>query len=307
MKVVHLEQNTPEWLAWRAQRHTASEAPIIAGVAPSWWALRTWDDLHARKAGLGEGPVSAYTQSARVHGHEQEATARHLAEQRYGVPYAATCVEDAAGRFGASLDGYQLEHPGSPLWLEIKCPARGVRSESYRTVDQGDFPPALWWQLVHQAGVLSPDPDTMAGIVVMPECAADTLYREISARALLADWPALAQKWNRFDAYEQPGRADVDWLVAAGAWRTAQAKATAAKAELEHAKAALLQLATSDREEGGGIRLTRTTRAGGLHYRAWSEALAQRLIALGVPAQDIETDKATHQKPDVTVVTVKEV
>jgi len=40
MKVVDLEQGTPQWLAWRRAGIGASEAPVIMGLSPWCRGLR---------------------------------------------------------------------------------------------------------------------------------------------------------------------------------------------------------------------------------------------------------------------------
>ena len=50
MKVVNLSQRSPEWLAWRSQGVTASEAAAIVGRSPYKTLWRLW----AEKTGLCE-------------------------------------------------------------------------------------------------------------------------------------------------------------------------------------------------------------------------------------------------------------
>ena len=67
MRLVNLEQGSPEWNRWRREKATASAAAVIMSCTPRWMNVRTWPDLHLSMAGLGPIP-SKWEQRAYDHG-----------------------------------------------------------------------------------------------------------------------------------------------------------------------------------------------------------------------------------------------
>lgn len=191
MRLVTIAQRTPEWYAWRAGKATASRADVIAGCAPRWKAVRTWDDLRMDMAGLGPEP-SEWMLRARERGQRMEATA--LDWSAYGASPA--CIEmDGDARFTASLDG--LDYGRYPIaWVEIKCPMHGERSKTWRAMGEDRVPDHIRVQLVHQAAVIG-DEDGICRLVCFLG-AGKLRTMDIHAANLLAEWPPLHERWIRF-------------------------------------------------------------------------------------------------------------
>lgn len=117
MRVVDLRQRTPEWLTWRRQGITASDAPVILGESPWKTPWRLW----AEKTGLVEEDRPDNPHLRR--GIEEEPKARQAFEERHEVLLLPLCGEhEEHSILRASFDG--LDEEGRPV--EIKAPsARG--------------------------------------------------------------------------------------------------------------------------------------------------------------------------------------
>lgn len=99
MKVIDLEQGSPEWLAWRKTVITATDCPAILGSSPWTSAYKCWQ----RKLGLiPEQPSN----DAMERGKRLEPIARERFIKRYGINMTPRVVESSEFEFlGASLDG----------------------------------------------------------------------------------------------------------------------------------------------------------------------------------------------------------
>ncbi len=120
MRLVDIEQRTPEWLAWRAQGIGASEAPVIMGESP----YQTPHNLWGVKSGLIEPPdLSGNPNVRRGVGFEDAALA--CFEEMTGEIAIPTCGEHQDFPFvRASFDGW-----APTKTTEIKCP----------------YPAHAWW------------------------------------------------------------------------------------------------------------------------------------------------------------------
>lgn len=130
MKIIDVEQGSPEWLVYRRSKKMASEAAALMGCAP--WFPRTAYELFEVKSGRREVRVTP----AMARGVELEARARALYEVERGdlmVPYVVEGEEDCA----ASLDG--LSWDGDRL-LEVKCPWKGSASDLWARAARGQVP-----------------------------------------------------------------------------------------------------------------------------------------------------------------------
>ena len=133
MRVVELDQRTDEWLTWRRQGITATEAGAIAGHSDYCTPWRVW----AEKTGRVE-PDDLSKVPAVIYGIEHEDEVRNLFMLETGDVAFPACGEwDENPVFRASFDG--LTSSGCPV--EIKCPsdstiidllAKGEESEVYK-------------------------------------------------------------------------------------------------------------------------------------------------------------------------------
>lgn len=114
MKYVNLEQRSDEWLAWRRNGITATEAAVILGLS----RYKTKRELWAEKTGRAE-PRDLSNNPVVRYGVEHEPIARALFENERNVCVLPACGEmDEEPVFRASFDGFTPD--GEPV--EIKCP-----------------------------------------------------------------------------------------------------------------------------------------------------------------------------------------
>ena len=103
-KTVNLQQGSPEWLAFRREHCTASEAPMMLGLHKN---VKRSELLRMKKLGT-EQEFSDYVQSNILDkGHEVEAMARAILEGRIGEDLYP--VTGHAGKLSVSLDGITLD------------------------------------------------------------------------------------------------------------------------------------------------------------------------------------------------------
>lgn len=118
MKVVNLSQRSPEWLNWRSQGVTASEAAVIVGRSPYKTIWRLW----AEKTGLCE-PDDLSNNPFVQRGMALEDDARQGFEQRHNTLLLPICAEsERHAALRCSFDG--INDDGEPV--ELKVPAQGT-------------------------------------------------------------------------------------------------------------------------------------------------------------------------------------
>lgn len=144
MKILHHEQGSPEWLAARMGKPTASQFSQIVTAARG--------DLSKSSEGLinellaqrfaPEEFAEGYQTASMERGTEMEPQARAAYEWATGrtVQTVGLCLSDC-GRYGASPDGLV----GSDGGIEIKCPAAKTHVGYYRD----GVLPAAYKQQVH--------------------------------------------------------------------------------------------------------------------------------------------------------------
>ncbi|KXJ45854.1 YqaJ viral recombinase family protein [Marinobacter sp. Hex_13] len=132
-KLVKVEQGSPEWLALRAERDTASEAPAMVGKSK----YQTRNGLMDQKATGVVPEPSERQQKAFDKGHKAEAAARPIADAMIDDELYPVVLDDAEGGYLASMDGLTMcrkigwEHK----WLNADLAAQidaGELDEHYR-------------------------------------------------------------------------------------------------------------------------------------------------------------------------------
>ena len=135
MKIVDLSQRSPEWLRWRAQGVTASEAAIVLGRSPYKTPWRLW----AERTGLARAPDLSANPHVR-RGNALEDEARQAFEERHGTMLLPLCGESEEHPIlRASFDG--IADDGSPV--ELKVPAERTFTEVSAKKTRGACLPAL--------------------------------------------------------------------------------------------------------------------------------------------------------------------
>lgn len=137
MKIIELEQGSPEWLAWRKTVITATDASIIRGNNPWDTPYKCWQ----RKLGLIEEKKS---NEAMERGKRLEPEARAQFIQKFGIDMIPVVAESSEYEFlGASLDGLSTDKSSI---LEIKCGG----SKLHYMAARGEIPQYYQDQMQHQ-------------------------------------------------------------------------------------------------------------------------------------------------------------
>ena len=329
-----LEQGTGEWLAWRQDRHTASQAPVIMDACPSYYNVRSWADLRVEKVGLGAEPDER-TKAAWAHGAKLEDEARDVAFPAF----QPLCIEydshdrTGAGKtimYGSSYDGVRvyLTDEGRIKqvdWCEIKCPVSGRKSKMLFAVrDNRDGPvrdrvlPHTWWQLVHQALVLGPVAgDCYLGIYLPDD---DMELVRIPAEELLRDAVDLDLEWQRFNRGEEQFSTDLAWDKAARAWIAAKDHLDIVKGNEKEARDILADLVPDSigepgegGREGAGVKAAYVTRTGSVDWQKFATDLYEEWVGAIKLNKEWEGEKPEafkklaegHRKPGSVSFTVR--
>jgi len=119
MKVIDAVQGTPEWLASRAGRVTASMISNVL-MKPETAGYRDYQAQLVAEILTGKPQGSDYTNAHMQFGTETEPLARsaYEAETGFSVDEVGLCIHPTIDRAGASPDGLV----GNSGLVEIKCP-----------------------------------------------------------------------------------------------------------------------------------------------------------------------------------------
>lgn len=257
--IVQLKQGTQQWHAYRQSRRNASESAAVLGLSPWMTPYQLW----LAKTGRLQTPATAAMQR----GTDLEPLARAAYELQTGHIMEPLVIEE--GPYSASLDGMTLD--GS-LILEIKCPFKGMRSELWEGVSQGQVPQQYVIQIQHQLMVAGADTahlwvfDGVQGIL-------HTIERDEMCMQRIRD------AWDQFMPYldsdsppplsegDTHHRSDTGWQQAAQTYIQARQRSEEAAATLDAARAALMSLANHPREQGAGVTVTRYWKQGNIDYK----------------------------------------
>lgn len=270
MNTLELAQGSQEWLDWRRTRRMASETPAVTRRSP----YQSWEGLRDTKRG-----GSTFTTAAMAHGHKYESTARFMAQAETGMFFKPVVVEDDAGVYGASLDGLD----GSAI-LEIKCPASGRASKTWKMAEAGLIRPDYDDQIIHQMAVAN------ASICYFAVYDADTDRLLMLERRPDADvWKGQQKLWEEFWTWhltDDPDpaknvRSDEAWADAAAFFTAAKRQADYFSKLAEGYRANLLELAGGEQSMGAGVRVTPFNKVGSIDYKKAITDLA--------PNADLET------------------
>lgn len=235
MRIVNIKQGTPEWLAWRNQGITATDAGILLLLDPD----KTWWRLWAEKTGRVSPEDLSGNPNVR-RGKALEPKAREALESRFDCILLPICVEHQDVRIiRASLDG--ILTTGQPV--EIKCPhentwkdvlANGDKSEAY-----------LRYQSQVQTQILACGADSgylafyFEGHLKVFEIAANpTFHAELVAKAqhfwaTHIEGDKEPEKDPLRDIFVPVGQPRGEWLTLATQWKKASAKAAKMKEQLD--------------------------------------------------------------------------
>lgn len=289
---VDLEQNTPEWLEWRAQRYTASEAPSVMAQSP--WFPRTPLELWQRRTGQKSVTMNAAMRA----GQDDEALARDiLARELKAIAVPACWQANVNGMaMGASYDA--LVEARDEVF-EIKRPMKGTSSDLWNLEEPGHYR----WQMLHQL-IVNPAIERVSLAVYAHDAKAIKICGTVSrfdkdfdayASALVEAWRAFDQSIIDLRAPEPTERdvievayGDDEYEQLVTSWLAAKRMADEAGTRLETAREALLEAAKARGEGlpvlGFGVKAYRTVRPGNVNWKA-------KEIAAALAAAKVDPDK----------------
>ncbi|MCY1166946.1 putative phage-type endonuclease [compost metagenome] len=194
MKIIDVVQGSAEWLAERAKRDTASEAPAMMGAS----RYQTRAELMRQKATGISPEVGGFKQQLFDRGHETEAAARLLVEQMVGEElFPVTMVSDD-DKLLASMDGQTMT---GEIGYEHKLWSEALADQLRRN----ELEPHYYWQLEHQL-LVSPEMEKI--IFVCSDGTKDRFvsieYRRVPGRAeqLQAGWAQFNEDLANFKPTE---------------------------------------------------------------------------------------------------------
>jgi putative phage-type endonuclease len=196
-QIVPLEQQTPEWMAFKKGKIGSSAASAIMGESFFETPLQCWERhiFHIKKE----------TSSAMSRGIELEPKARAWVNEKLKVNFEPAVIQSIEHpEMIASLDGFEMKGSAAFL-LEIKCPGNKDHMEAVG----GNIPGHYRAQLQHQMMVADVEEmlycsfDGTEGVIL--ECKRDHEY----CKKLFCAEIAFIQRLADFDP---PPYQDGDWL-----------------------------------------------------------------------------------------------
>jgi len=137
MKIIKLEQGSPEWISWRKTVITATDCPAIRGSSIWVTPYKCWQ----RKLGL---VAEQSSNGSMERGKKLEPIIRERFIEKFCLKMTPEVVESSEYEFlGASLDG--LSESGRFI-LEIKTGGPKL----YKMAQEGTIPPYYMDQMQHQ-------------------------------------------------------------------------------------------------------------------------------------------------------------
>jgi putative phage-type endonuclease len=277
MDIVNLAQGGYAWELYRMEHANASEAAIIMDCAPGYWKMHTPYQLWQFKKGEFDPKIDSFGQAIMAHGIRMEPVALARAQEIIGVSIFPAVIEAEVGGLlmSASLDGLSLVDQA--IKVEVKCPAKGKESETWRLAERGDVPEHYYWQIIHQE-LVAPTEKTYFGVLASDDEGGDDDFILLDMDEVNPAWrddcSMLQIAW--MDFFGSPPKPD--WTeVATDEWHTAEQLYMAAKEDADEAderlklcRANLIKLAEgadSDRVRGEALDVMRTYRKGAVDYK----------------------------------------
>jgi len=292
MRIVDLSQRSPEWLAWRAQRVTASEAAVILGRSPYQTPWRLW----AEKTGLC-APADLSQNPFVQRGIQCEDNARRGFEERHQTWLLPVCAEsETHPLLRCSFDGVtetgepvELKVPGQKTWDAIA--QQGTESLAY----------GLYWVQVQfqcfvaeaERGWLVFDPVKSKVNPLEFEILRDTDFIEqklvpvcLRFAEMMASGQAPTPDPAR-DYYVPQGEQQAAWQRHAQAYRRAEAEASRLEKALQAVKSRLSEVQSGLVDLMGdylladqdGVQVLRYRQRGSVDYAALLTEIAPDLDA----------------------------
>ncbi|WP_395706838.1 lambda-exonuclease family protein [Casimicrobium huifangae] len=187
MKILNLQQGSPEWLAHRRTVRNASDAPAMMGASP----YVTRAELVRQRATGIDREIDAATQRVFDKGHAVEPLLRAMAERIMDEDlYPVTATSDD-GYLSASFDGVTMDE------RQI-FEAKQASAQKLDCIHDERITPVDYWQIVHQFAVCDTAQFCVYGCGDGTEEGSDFLT--IPRAWVEKDIPKLLAGWAQFDA-----------------------------------------------------------------------------------------------------------
>ena len=291
MKLIDIQQGSPEWLALRLGHFTASEAPAMMG--DSLYTKRV--ELLYQKATGYRPVVTPYQQKKFDEGHAVEAKARPIVERREGQElFPVTGVRTVNGLpLLASFDGLNLD---KTLVFEHK-----LWNEKLVTQIEGEgLEPHYYWQLEHQMLVA----DKADRVLLVCSDGTTGNFRHVYYPSQEHRRDALIDGWQQFQTdleHYKTGletgdiqspyqtavlRTDDEFHLAEQEYLLAMNKKKSAEAQLDKAKKHLINLTGGLKTKGIKLQLYPIHKDGTIRWKT-----AFKTMMPEVPAKDLKPFK----------------
>ncbi len=278
MKIIQLQQNTPEWLEFRKGKIGASDCPIIMGESPWCSPLQLWE----RKLGISSEQVENFAMS-RGKSLEEEARHAFMTETRISVT-PEVIQHQTLPWLIASLDGLSIYERYA---VEIKCPGK----KDHELALNGFIPKHYFPQLQHQIEVTGLDMiyyfsyDGKENALI--EVKRDQKYIDIMMAELLKFYkcmitctpPELSERDYNI-------RMDDEWKELVKRWSYAKTDLDCAKDMEEIARARLIEASQSRNSRGFGVKVQKIMRCGSVDYSLIKELKGVDLDQYRKPASE---------------------
>jgi putative phage-type endonuclease len=304
-QIVEVEQGSDAWLAWRATRLTASQAPSVMGCNP--WFPKTPRELYKLRTGQQDVFV---TQQMRA-GNESEPRSRELARELLKLHnLTPICAEAQVNGLplGASLDGVGVTKAKKAMRLgvELKRPGKGSESPLWKG-EIGDESHYLW-QMAHQMLVVD-DIDECVLVAYAHDLDQVKVVARLSRKALEGEYMGpLLKAWREFEdciaAFREPPphpseaftvEDDEDFFSLEQAYELAAVALKEAEERADDIKSALIARA---QVLGGGSKVLGrryqaipTTRVGAVNWKA--KPILAALAAASVDPEEFRGKSST--------------
>lgn len=235
MKILNVQQGTPEWHQAREQAFTASLAPTIMGAG---YNSRNIEMEYA--LGIRERDNSKL-QGLFAEGHAAEAEARPVFEENWKTSVSPLVgVKEIEGlKLLASFDGITMD--GDLVW-----------EHKFTKKEFDDIPPLYYWQLEHQLLVSGAE---MAVLTVTSR--KDSSITHYAYKAYPGRQEALIEGWKQWrDDLENFERKDDAWLNLAKTYTDLDQQIKNLEKSKNEVASGLQKLAGSRTVMGGGVRVS---------------------------------------------------
>jgi putative phage-type endonuclease len=251
----------------------ASECGALMDCAPAWMKINTPYKLWQYKEGDLSDDVGDFNRAIMDFGTRMEPIARAWLSEQVGIHLDSKVFEENINTlsYSASLDGYG-ESAGEDFTVkaEIKCPATGEKSKTWKAAADNEILPYYYWQVVHQEMVC---PTTKTYFAVFVEGAESVIIdMDEAVPGWKEDVAVLKSAWELF--FAEPPAPDWEEMEDMAAWSLAEsdfaeAKQALADAEkgIKFAKEALIGLTNTHQARGLLVEVSKRHRKGAIKYK----------------------------------------